>query len=81
MIARATHNVTTSASVTLRLAYLELGQEIVSRDEHGSEQQVEVGVQSSVDVDDSGTCCRRLRQRWLWLGQATANPNRRAADA
>ena len=45
MIACATHSVTTSASVTLlRGVPGSLGQEIVGRDEHGREQQVEVGV-------------------------------------
>ena len=44
MIAWATASVTTSASVTLRLAFFgPLGQEIVGRGEHGREQQVEVG--------------------------------------
>ena len=44
MIAWATQSVTTSASVTLRLAFFcPLGQEIVGGAEHRSEQQVEVG--------------------------------------
>jgi hypothetical protein len=44
MIACATQRVTTSASVRMRLAVLPPPrQEIVSRTEHGNQQQVEVG--------------------------------------
>ena len=43
MIACATASVTTSASVTLRLAFFAVGQEIVSGTEHRNQQQVEVG--------------------------------------
>jgi hypothetical protein len=43
IIACETASVTTSASLTLRLALLPLGQEIVSGGEHRGKQQVEVG--------------------------------------